>query len=158
MISSGTLYWVCFGNSSDRLRWNTTGQRIRVHTTTPTTSAAIVDHVQSSRIRSACGVTPSGQPNRRTSSIEHPVAVRPTNPTSPDNLARRADRARTNPTLKRPPRPDQPGSNELVEPRTTISSEPRPAGGARPVRPPAGGHTGPRVRSAGNGDGERRRG
>jgi asparagine synthase (glutamine-hydrolysing) len=83
------------GISSERLRWNTTGQRISAHTMKPTTSAATVDHVHSSRIRSACGVMPSGQPNLSTSLMEQPVVVTATMPVSPANLASRVTRVRS---------------------------------------------------------------
>src|SRR5664279_5123607 len=39
-------------------------QKIRPHVMTPTISAVTPDHVQSTRISSACLVTPVGQPNR----------------------------------------------------------------------------------------------
>ena len=75
-ISTGRLYCVWRGGTSEspaRLRWKIIAQNIAPQVITPTTSAAMADHVQNSRMAVAWGVTPSGQPNRRASSTEHPV-------------------------------------------------------------------------------------
>src|SRR4051812_10404230 len=89
-ISSGTLYWNCRGSAVGSafffLRWNAVAQKIRPHTITPTTSAAMTDQVHSQRILSACSVTPTGQPKRSTSSPEHPVASRATSPANAATL------------------------------------------------------------------------
>ena len=76
MISIGRLYCVCRGGTSEspaRLRWKIIAQNIAPQVITPTTSAAMQDQVQNSRMSVAWGVTPTGQPNRRASSTEHPV-------------------------------------------------------------------------------------
>src|SRR5690606_15368408 len=90
--SSGTLYWNCRGSASSPeadgfFRWKAIVQNIRPHTMTPTTRAATTDQVQKVRMLSASGVTPSGHPNRRTSSPEHPVASTATSPASTATLA-----------------------------------------------------------------------
>ena len=75
-ISTGRLYCVWRGGTSSsplRFRWKIIAQNMAPQVMNPTTSAAIADHVQSVRMFSACGVTPSGQPNRKTSATEHPV-------------------------------------------------------------------------------------
>ena len=76
-ISSGRLYWVCRGTTSSLspffLRWKMIAQNIAPQVMTPTTSAAIADHVHRCRICSACGVMPPGQPKRITSSMPHAV-------------------------------------------------------------------------------------
>ncbi len=75
--STGRLYWVCRGTTSGslplRLRWKIIAQNIAPQVMTPTTSAAMPDHVHRCRIASACGVTPTGQPKRITSSTEQPA-------------------------------------------------------------------------------------
>ena len=101
MISMGRLYCVWRGTTSEspaRLRWKIIAQNIAPQVITPTTSAAMPDQVQNSRMASACGVTPTGQPNRRTSSTEHPAvsgatsaasaASRTTRPAEPDGPPR----------------------------------------------------------------------
>src|SRR3954469_20777627 len=75
-ISTGRLYCVWRGGTSEspaRLRWKIIAQNIAPQVITPTTRAATADHVQNSRMAVAWGVTPTGQPNRRASSTEHPV-------------------------------------------------------------------------------------
>ena len=75
--SSGRLYWNWRGRSEAPAlrRWNATVQAVAPHTSTPTIRAATADQVHSVRISAASGVTPTGQPKRRTSSTEHPEVV-----------------------------------------------------------------------------------
>src|SRR3954453_2816403 len=89
MNSRKWLYWNCLGSVSPRLRCAMTGQRISAQTSTPTTSEAITDQVQKSRIRSACGVTPSGQPKRSTLPAEQPETVSVTSTARPARAASR---------------------------------------------------------------------
>src|SRR5690242_5168740 len=63
--SISRLYFVCRGSLSLFLRHRMQHQKIRPQTITPSVSAATPDHDQSTRMRSACLVTPVGQPKRR---------------------------------------------------------------------------------------------
>src|SRR5690606_3240725 len=87
--SSGTLYWSCLGRASVVFfffRWNAADQKMSPHTIAPTPSAAMTAQVQNVRIFSASTVALSGQPNRRISSPEQPVAVKATSAASAATL------------------------------------------------------------------------
>src|SRR6476469_207165 len=135
MTSRKWLYWNCLGSLSLFLRCATTGHRINAHTITPMIRDATTDQVQKSRIRSDCGVMPSGQPKRSTSLPEQPVAVRATSPTSPAMLVSRDARERRVPPTAR---------SLLVRPVIT-ALERSPEAQATPLRAVLGGgsHTCP---------------
>jgi hypothetical protein len=116
-ISTGRLYCVWRGGVSSsplRLRWNAIAQNIAPQVITPTTSAAIAEYVHRWRIDSACGVTPTGQPKRRTSSTEQPVVSGTTNAARPANLAPRPQPRRSLPRCARPTARRLPNPSSLV--------------------------------------------
>src|SRR5690348_12388114 len=79
MTSMSRLYFVCRGSLSLFFRYRMQHQKIRPQTMTPSASAATPDHDHSTRMRSACLVTPVGQPKRRcfsASLTEHPDNTR----------------------------------------------------------------------------------
>src|ERR1044072_9079314 len=80
--SRGMLYRVCTGTSILVLvrRWNTTAQRIRPQTSTPTASAAAHEPCHRERIRGASSVAGVGIPRRGESLDVQPVAVAGTAP------------------------------------------------------------------------------
>src|SRR5689334_21307828 len=116
--SSGRLYFVCLGSSSFFLWYRPHAQKIRPHTMTPTISAVTEDHVHSTRIFSACLVTPVGQPKRSffsTSLDEQAESVRAAKPTSALRRMTRVHRLRCT-GYRLSPSPAEPVSRLIQRP------------------------------------------
>src|SRR5215213_11458352 len=72
-------------------------QKMRLQTSTPTTSAATIDQVHSERTRTDCGVMPIGQPNPNAlsqSEVEHAPRVTMSSSELADSRATRPERPR----------------------------------------------------------------